>query len=404
MHIETTKLQTGDRGQVWKRGIWYAFRMFLALRIGIFAWMILLSLIGGRTISEPDVLCKSSALLESNINLGVVLSPWLRWDTICYLIIAETGYTIHPGLTVWPPFYPSLIRLFSFLFTPPLLAALVISSLATWLAFFLLYILITERHDEATAKNTLFLYTVYPLAFFLIAGYTESLFLALVVASLLLAPKKAWGWAGILAALATLTRFQGIALSVVLLWEGILQYREAQGLPGKEIFNVLFAASLPVLTFGAFALYVHNGLHAGWPWQTLATLWGQYTGFPWEGILGNIKQVRTLPVSADLYWLPTNVLDLFLAILIPVIFVIHRRSIRSTYLVFAWLILIISLMKLGPDHTLVSFSRYMLVAFPFFIAIAPVMAGRYLRLIVFGICLILQAILVGMFYIWSWAG
>jgi hypothetical protein len=63
-----------------------------------------------------------------------------------------------------------------------------------------------------------------------------------------------------------------------------------------------------------------------------------------------------------------------------------------------------SLMKLGPNDLLVSFSRYMIPVFPFFIAISPVMQHRLVRLTVFGICLILQAILLSMFYIWSWAG
>jgi hypothetical protein len=404
MRIETTEPQTNERGQFLKRGSWYAFKMFVALRIGTLAWMILLSLLGGRTISEPDVLCKTSALLENHMNLGAALSPWLRWDTNCYLIIAEAGYTAQPGLTVWPPLYPLLIRSLSFVFMPPLLAALVISSLATWLAFFLLYILIAESHDETTARHTLFLYVIFPVAFFLVAGYTESLFLALVVGCFLLARKRHWIWAGTLAGLATLTRNQGILLSVVLLWEGVLQYREEQGLQVHEIFKVLFACSLPVLAFGGFALYVHEALNENWPWQTLAALWGQYSGFPWEGLIGNIKQLWTLPVSKDLYWLPTTVLDLILVILIPVVLMVYRRSSRSTYIVFTWLIFLIASIKLGPNDILVSFSRYMIAAFPFFVAISPVVQNRYARLAIFGVCLILQAIFLSMFYIWSWAG
>ena len=404
MRIERTASQTEERVHLLQRGLGYAFKAFLALRIGTLAWVLLLSLVGGRAISEPNVLCKSGTLLEAHQNLGTVLTAWLRWDTICYLIIAEGGYTAQSGLTVWPPLYPLLIRLFSFILRPPLVAALVISSLATWLAFFLLYLLISESHDETTAKNTLFLYAIYPVAFFLVAGYTESLFLALTVGSLLLARKRAWGWAGILAAFAVLTRNQGIVLSLVLLWEGILQYREAKSLLARDIFKVLFSASLPVLAFGAFALYIHNGLNAQWPWQTLAALWGQYSGLPWEGIVGNTRQLLELPVSQDLYWLPTTVLDLVLAIFVPVVLIIRRQSSRSTYLIYAWLILIIALIKLGPNDTLVSFSRYMIAAFPLFVAISPAMMNRYARLAVFAVCLIAQAILLSMFYFWSWAG
>jgi Gpi18-like mannosyltransferase len=403
MNIEISKAQAVEWGQLLKRAAGYAFKMFIALRVGTLVWVLLLSLIGGRTPSEPEVLCRRSALLEGNLDLGVGLGTWLRWDTICYLIIAEAGYA-NPGLTVWPPLYPLLIRLFSFVFTPPVLAALVISSLATWVAFFLLYLLVTHSHNETTAKNTLFLYTVYPFAFFLVAGYTESLFLALVIGCFLLARKKDWLWAGVLAGLATLTRNQGILLSAVLLWEGMLQYREGQSLHRKDIFKILFASSLPVLTFGAFALYIYKGLNAGWPWDTLSAIWGQYSGFPWEGVIGNMRQLLTLPRSQDLYWLPTTVLDLILAILIPIVLIIHRRAIRSTYLIFAWLLVFIALVKLGPENTLVSFSRYIIAAFPFFVAITPVMSNRYAKLAILAICLMLQAILLSMFYIWSWAG
>ena len=402
MNIEVSKPQTGERGQLLKRAAGYAFKLFIALRVGTLAWVLLLSLVGGRTPSEPDVLCRSGDLLENNLDLGTGLGSWLRWDTICYLSIAETGYA-NLGLSVWPPLYPLLIRVFSLVFTPPVLAALIISSLATWLAFFLLYVLVTEDQNESTAKNMLFLYVVYPVSFFLVAGYTESLFLALVIGSFLLARKKAWVLAGILAALATLTRNQGIVLSAVLLWEGILQYKEEKGLRVSEIIKILFSAALPALTFGAFALYIHNGLNAGWPWNTLGTLWGQYTGFPWEGVTGNFKQLSTLAISPDLYWLPTTVLDLILAILIPMVLIVHRRALRSTYMVFAWLLLFIALIKLGPGNTLVSFSRYMIAAFPFFISISPIVNNRYAKLVILGVCLILQAILLGMFYIWSWA-
>jgi hypothetical protein len=404
MQAEGTKTLPDEHTPILKRAAVYATRVFLALRVGTLAWVLLISLVGGRMIVEPEALCRNSALLENNAGLGTGLNAWLRWDTICYLLIAETGYAVHPGLTVWPPLYPLLIRLFSLFGLPPLLAALIISSLATWLAFFLLYILVTESHNETTAKNTLFLYAIYPSAFFLVAAYTESLFLALAVGSLLLARRKAWGWAGILAALATLTRNQGIILSLVLFWEGILRYREGDGLSSRDLFRMLFASCLPALTFGAYALYIRFGLNSDWPWQTLGVWWGQSSGFPWQGLLGNVKQLLTLPISQDLYWLPTTLLDLILAILIPIVLILHRRSNRSTYMLFAWLLFLSASVKLGPEDTLVSFSRYMIAAFPFFVALAPAIEKPYLRVTVFAICLTFQAILLSMFYIWSWAG
>lgn len=400
MQADITTSQTNE-SDLLRRAASYAFKLFLVLRVGTLLWMYLLSLIGGREILEPNVLCRTSDLL----NPAGGLSAWLRWDTVCYLLIAETGYTVNAGLTVWPPLYPFLIRLFSFVVGTPITAALLVSSIATWVTFVLLYLLLTEEgHAEETARNTLTLYTLYPVAFFLVAGYTESLFLALMLGSLLLARKGKWGWAGFLAALSMLTRNQGIVLSVVLLWEGWLQYRDTQERKVSDIIKVLFTASTPVLVFGLFSLYVRYGLQGGWPWQTLGFLWGQSTGFPWEGIIGNVKLLLTLPAADDLYWLPTAILDLILAIAIPIVLVLRRRSMRSTYMIFAWLIVLLGLVKLGPDDVLISFSRYMIAVFPFFIIASAIMKNRLGRMSVLTFGLLSQAIFMFMFYIWSWAG
>jgi hypothetical protein len=400
MQANITKSQMDERDLI-KRAAWYAFKLFIALRVGTLLWMFLLSWMGGRDIIEPNVLCRTSDLLHS----GGLFSSWLRWDTVCYLLIAETGYTVYAGLTVWPPLYPLLIRLFSFAVGTPIVAALLVSSIATWVSFILLYLLVREEtQNEETSRNTLFLYTVYPAAFFLVAGYTEALFLAFVLGSLLLARKGNWGWAGLLAALSMLTRNQGIVLSVVLLWEGWLQYRGANGRKASDVIKVLFAASAPVLVFALFSLYVRYGLQGGWPWQTLGFLWGQSTGFPWEGIIGNIKLLLTLPTSEDLYWLPTAILDLALAIIIPIVLIVRRHSMRSTYMIFAWLIVLMGLVKLGPDDVLISFSRYMIAAFPVFIIASTIMKNRLARLSVLTFGLLTQAIFMFMFYIWSWAG
>jgi Gpi18-like mannosyltransferase len=387
-----------------QRAAWYSFKISAALRLLTLLWVLLFALVGDRNIVEPDVLCKTRSLFESNSNIGPLLDSAIRWDTVCYLLIAESGYAVQPGLTGWPPLYPILIRIFALLFHPPILAALIVSGLVTWLAFMLLYILITENHGEATARNSLFLYAIYPHSFFLVYGYSEATFFMLVVASLLLAQRKYWGWSGILAGAAALTRNQGILLSIALLWEGILQLREKPERRWTDFVKPLFASATPVLAFGAFSLYVHEVLRAGWPWQTLSYYWGEYLGFPWQGILGNAKRLLTITTSTDLYWLPTTVVDLIFAVIIPLVLAFNLRLGRSSHMIYAWAVILLSLIKLEPNDTLWAFSRYALTVFPFFVAASPVINNRYMRLGLVALGLILQGVLVYMFYIWSLAG
>ena len=386
------------------RATWYSFKIFAALRLLTLLWVLLFALIGGRTITEPDVLCPTHSLSEKDLKSGPLLNSAIRWDTVCYLLIAESGYTAQPGLTGWPPLYPVLIRLFSLVLRPPILAALIVSGLATWLGFTLLYILVAENHDERTARNSLFLYAIYPHSFFLVSGYSEATFFVLVVASLLLAQKRHWGWAGLLAGAAALTRNQGILLSLALLWEGILQFREKPERKWTALLMPLFASATPVLAFGAFSLYVHEILKMGWPWQTLSYYWGEYLGFPWQGILGNAKRLLTVTTSTDLYWLPTTLIDLIFAVTIPLVLAFHIRQRRSSHMLYAWAVILLSLIKLEPNDTLWAFSRYALTVFPFFVAASPVIDNRYARLALMAFGLILQGILVYMFYIWSLAG
>jgi Gpi18-like mannosyltransferase len=387
-----------------QRAAGYSFKIFATLRTLTLLWVLLFALVGTRTISEPDVLCKTHSLIENSHDAGLLLNSAIRWDTVCYLLIAESGYTVQPGLTGWPPLYPVLIRIFALMFRPPIFAALVVSSLAAWLAFTILYLLITENHDETTARNCLFLYAIYPHSFFLVYGYSEATFFVFVIASLLLAQRKYWGWAGILAGAAALTRNQGILLTIALLWEGVSQFREKPERRFTDLLKPIAASALPLLAFGAFSLYMHEVLKAGWPWQTLSYYWGEYLGFPWQGIMGNAKRLLTVTTSTDLYWLPTTIVDLLFAVTIPLVLAFNLRLGRSSHMLYAWAVILLSLIKLEPNDTLWAFSRYALTVFPFFVAASPIVNNRYARLGLMALGLTLQGVLVYMFYIWSLAG
>jgi Gpi18-like mannosyltransferase len=157
------------------------------------------------------------------------LEPWQRWDTNFYLHIAKEGYSVSSSLVAFLPLYPSLIRLVAKLLGGQyLLAALLISWSAIFGSCFLLEERFNKMADQKTAvrgiRNLLF----FPTAFFFFAGYTESLFLFFVLLAWRYADRGKWLLAGVVGALATITRFIGVVLVVPFGWNLLQNWRKSK--------------------------------------------------------------------------------------------------------------------------------------------------------------------------------
>jgi Gpi18-like mannosyltransferase len=169
------------------------------------------------------------------------------------------------------PLYPLLIRGLGTLFGGNnLAAALLISSMASFVAFYLLYQLTQELTGSTSIAQVLVIaLAVFPVSFFLMAGYTEALFLALAIGSYLSTRRGCWLAAGILAALATLTRLQGILLLVPL---GLELLRTERQEPGRwRSWLPLLIAPMTLALYIAF-IRLTEGLT--FPWEPLSAARG----------------------------------------------------------------------------------------------------------------------------------
>src|SRR5688572_8940522 len=147
------------------------------------------------------------------------IEPWHRWDTGYYLKIAIAGYAPDDGTIAFQPLYPALIRAVSLLTGDTLLSALVVSTVCEFIFFMLLArLIIYDFQRQRLAFNTVFAIVIFPTAFYLLAGYTESLFMACSLGAFFAARKERWWIAAALVSAATLTRIQGIVLVVPIAW------------------------------------------------------------------------------------------------------------------------------------------------------------------------------------------
>jgi len=143
-----------------------------------------------------------------------LLGVWERFDTLWYLRIAERGYDL-PGAVVFYPLYPWLIRSLSWGIEPAA-AALLISTIAAFFYFLGILGLARGEGAEISAERVVLLAAVWPASFFLFAGYTEALALALIVWCIAWARAQRWAAAAACAVAAGLTRSAGTLLIVPL--------------------------------------------------------------------------------------------------------------------------------------------------------------------------------------------
>lgn len=205
---------------------------------------------------------------------------WHRWDTTWYLLIADVGYRADERATAFFPLYPMLTRAI----TPvvpgnTIVAALLVSSLACLAALIVIHRLTAEALGPDDARRTIFYLLAFPTAFFLMAAYNESLFIALAVGSLYLMRHGRWWWAGLLAGFASGTRITGVLLGLAFVYE----YLRQRGFSLRRIR--LDALSVVLVPSGLFAYMIYCNHLTGNPLAFLKAqeAWGR-ADFTWPWV------------------------------------------------------------------------------------------------------------------------
>jgi hypothetical protein len=145
---------------------------------------------------------------------------WQRFDVGWYVSIAASGYD-DPRKAAFFPLYPALVAGVSTLLgdAQHVVSGMLISNAAALVAFFGVGLLAASEDRPEAATGAMRALAAYPLAFFTVAAYADSLFLACAVFALFFARREHWRAAGACGFLAALTRPVGMVLLIPLLWE-----------------------------------------------------------------------------------------------------------------------------------------------------------------------------------------
>lgn len=315
----------------------------------------------------------------------------VEWDARHYVAIAERGYG-EPHLASFFPLFPLASRAAGVAAGGPLGGALLVSGLAHVAAGWLLYHLVRSQASPRVARDSVLLLLAFPAAFVAVLPYTESLFLALCLGCLLAARDERPLAAGLLGALACMTRLNGVALVGALAVEYVVLQRGR-----RSAWRSLAAASLP-----ACGLVVHLALNwavYGSPFQFLGVLQGSYEKvIAWPHV-GLVEELRTMRARRFPEYFTVGVCNLLGTALAWAGAAYAVRRMRASDAAFA----VLSALLISVQSWWLSSLRYAYVIPAVHVALAAVRRPAWLRALVVGGCLALQAVLAVQFARARWA-
>jgi len=347
-----------------------AVGLFVALRIGL---SLLGALLATRGLPSP---CHFEEALNGWQTLPELLRDgpafplagvWERWDACWYMKIATYGYEPGEQSVAFFPLFPAAARLVGTITVLPYpVAGMIVAGVSYVAAVTGLLRLVGDSHGHPIARRTAILLSIFPSAFFLLAPFTESLFLSGAAWSLVFARQRRWALAVVCATLAGLTRAQGVLLAVPIAWEAFIAVREARRADGtrsgwSRVGLSGLAVLAPIAAFVGFGL-VARSITGETPYDA-QSLWGG-TEFhpPWA------------VVAASIGWIVEHgdarqALNLVALIGAALLLVMGARRMPVTYSLYAWPPLLLIATRIQPTP-LTSTTRYVLVLFPIFVVAA----------------------------------
>jgi len=289
-----------------------------------------------------------------------IFQIWNRWDSLNYLRLAQNGYSNGDArwLMVFYPLYPWLTRLLTVFTGNYLVSAIFISTLASIGAGLLLKKLVLLDHSEETARRAIWFFFIFPTSYFLHIGYTESLFLVLALGSFLCARKRHWWLAGLLGALACMTRGTGLVLLPALTFEAYEELRITHRWNWRWLW-------IPMALLG-FGCYLSINHHVAGNAFAFISIRSQYfyisSSWPWVGILDVLRAFNRTPMETELLGRQELLFIALGAVCAFASFALLRTS-YAIWVAGNWLLV--------TSVTFVaSVPRYTLVMFPIFILFA----------------------------------
>ena len=252
------------------------------------------------------------------------------------------------------------------------IGGLLLANLCFYCALVVLYKLLIAHFDAAIARRALFYMAFAPYALFFFAGYSESLFVLLCIASFLVlqgGQARNWWFAGLLGFLAALTRSSGVFLVVPYL----VLYVQRFWIPSeraKSTWRAKLNALIPIVLIPmgviAYLLYLYFTKGDAFIFSLAEkNYWNRHFSFPWTtGYL----VIKAFFVAPSWIYLFEHLVSFVFTLLPLLVLGFGWKRIPLHYRLFATTLATFSLsFPLEGISPLLSQPRYLLILFPIFV-------------------------------------
>jgi hypothetical protein len=308
---------------------------------------------------DPTFVRPSSAV-------GELVKVLTSWDGAWYLRIVRNGYpkSIPPDVTfdmtqaraAFFPVFPTLVRWVDYVLPGgDTFAGIFLNTVFGALAVYVVGLLARQLFGDRAGYRAMLIMAFFPGSFVLTFMYSEATLILVSAACLLMLVRERWWLAGVLAAVGTATRPNGVALCAACAVAAFLAIRERRN---------WMSLAAPVLSpIGLIAFQTYLRIRTGeWAWiRVQREAWDEGTSFGLTA-LRNTWEAFIHPLSS-----PTDILTAVSFIVMLLVAVIMWRQ-RLPWPLVAYTAVVLALMIL--PSTVTARPRFLYTAFPAFISLA----------------------------------
>lgn len=361
---DTREAERVDGETTWRRAVGAGVIAYIVSRI--------LVTVGAAIVTTSNSVATAPYKPRPRNAFRGILDVFTSWDSKWYLEIIRRGYPrfVPPNVTyeydtdhlraargAFFPLYPLVVKAANVVLPGRDVAAALFVNLVLGLAVVIgVGMLARQLFDADVAKRAMILTAFFPGSFVLSLAYSEALLIVLGCACLIFLGQRRWLLAGVAAALASMTRPNGIALVAACGVAALIAIRN------ERAWRSLVAPALAPVGFIGFQVFMRHqtGEPAAW-FRIQREAW--HEGYSWG--LTAAKQVGNSivhPLASPTFLMCTLSLIALVAMLI-----VSRRQAMPAY-VWAYTLAIVFLMII--PRTVTARPRFLFTAFPLFIGVA----------------------------------